>query len=153
MAKKIVIGHKDIVDFPKINLLNLPVKVDSGAYTSSIHYYKAKEVKEGEATKLKVYFLSPRKKGYKESIFLFDDFSERKVKSSNGISEVRYSIKTKIKLFKKNYTIELTLAKRSRMRYKVLLGRKFLAKKFIIDNEVKNLSYNNNINYYKTTAK
>lgn len=146
MAKKIVIGHKDVVDFPKINLLNLPVKVDSGAYTSSIHFYKATELKDGENTKLKVYFLGPKNKAYKQSIVVFDSFSQRKVKSSNGISQVRYSIKTKVTMFGKTYTIELTLAKRGRMKFKVLLGRKFLAKKFIIDSALSNLSHKNIIN-------
>ncbi len=148
MHKKIVIGKKDIVDFPQINLLELPVKIDSGAYTSSIHCYKATEVKVNGVKKLKCYFLSPKNKNYKNCIVVFDDYRTKNVKSSNGISENRYSVKTKVKMFGKLYNIELTLAKRWHMKFQVLLGRKFLSKKFVIDTSQSNLSHDNIIQYY-----
>lgn len=148
MHKKIIIGKKDIVDFPKINMLDLPVKIDSGAYTSSIHCYKAQEIEEEGIKKLKCYFLSPRKKDYKNCIVVFDKYSTKKVKSSNGITETRYSIKTKIKIFGKLYNIELTLAKRWKMKFQVLLGRKFLSNKFVIDTSQSNLSHNNIVQHY-----
>ena len=37
MNKK-VIGRVDRIDFPKLELFNIDVKVDTGAYTSTIHY-------------------------------------------------------------------------------------------------------------------
>ena len=148
MHKKIVIGKKDIVDFPEINLHDLPVKVDSGAYTSSIHCYKATEIKVDGKTKLKCSFLSPKNKNYKNGIFVFDEFDTKQVKSSNGVSETRYSIKTNIRIFKKSYKIELTLAQRWHMKFQVLLGRKFLSKKFVIDTSQSNLSKKNIIQHY-----
>ncbi len=148
MHKKIIIGKKDVVDFPEINLLKLPVKIDSGAYTSSIHYYQAKEIESNGQKKLKCYFVGPKHKDYSKSTFVFDDYSTKKVKSSNGISETRYSIKTKIRMFNKLYNIELTLSKRSRMKFKVLLGRKFLSNKFVIDTSKSNLSDKNQKLYY-----
>lgn len=33
----IVIGRRDKVDFPELGLKNIDVKVDTGAFTSSIH--------------------------------------------------------------------------------------------------------------------
>jgi hypothetical protein len=151
--KKIIIGSKDIVDFPKINLLNLPVKIDSGAYTSSIHCYKTKEFEEGGIKKLKCFFLSPKNKDYENCIFVFDNYSTRTVKSSNGISETRYSIKTKIKIFDKLYNIELTLAKRWHMKFQVLIGRKFLSNKFVIDTSQRNLSKKNIVHNYIYSTK
>ncbi|HDR52831.1 MAG TPA: peptidase, partial [Mariniphaga anaerophila] len=65
----------------------------------------------------------------------------RRVKSSNGQVEERISIKTEIALFEKNYPIELTLTERTDMRHPVLLGRKFISKKFFIDTSRKNLSF------------
>ena len=152
MPKRIIIGKKDVVDFPKINLFDVPVKIDSGAYTSSIHCYKMKEIIVDGKPKLECHFLSQKDKNHEDGIFVFDKYSQRKVKSSNGISEIRYSIKTKIKLFNEFYTIELTLSKRSGMRFRVLLGRKFLNNKFIIDTTKTNLSQKNIIQYYKTAT-
>jgi len=37
VKKKITIGRKDKVDFPELGLKDIPVKVDTGAYTSAIH--------------------------------------------------------------------------------------------------------------------
>jgi len=34
---KQLIGMTDIVDFPDLGLCDVPVKVDTGAYTSSLH--------------------------------------------------------------------------------------------------------------------
>ncbi|MCB0401073.1 MAG: ATP-dependent zinc protease [Flavobacteriales bacterium] len=128
--------------------MNLPVKIDSGAYTSSIHCYRATEVKVDGKMKLKCYFLSPKNKDYKNCIFIFDEYDTKVVKSSNGMAETRYSIKTKVKMFGKLYNIELTLAKRWHMKFQVLLGRKFLSNKFVIDTSQSNLSKKKTIKYY-----
>lgn len=153
MPKRIIIGKKDVVDFPKINLFDIPVKIDSGAYTSTIHCYKVKEIMVDAKQKLECHFLSQKHKNHEAGIFVFDDFTQRKVKSSNGQSEIRYSIKTKIELFNELYSIDLTLSKRSGMKFRVLLGRKFLNNKFIIDTTKTNLSQKKIIQYYKTAAK
>ena len=59
--------------------------------------------------------------------------------------EERYSVVTSITLFNKKYIIELTLTERGEMKYPVLLGRKFLSGKFVIDTSKKNLSFNKKI--------
>ena len=55
--------------------------------------------------------------------------------------EKRYLIKTKILIFNKIHSIELTLTERGTMRFPVLIGRKFLSKKFMIDTSKNNLSF------------
>ena len=67
---------------------------------------------------------------YHEKEFVFDIFKIRRVKSSNGQVEDRISIKTEISLFEKIFPIELTLTERTAMKHPVLLGRKFISKKF-----------------------
>lgn len=150
MGKKLVIGRKDIVDFPKLNQSGVPVKIDTGAYTSSMHFYKAEEVMVDGKKKLKCFFFGPKHKQHKEAVFFFDKFGKKKVTSSNGITQERYTINTKIKLFNKLYSIDLTLAKRGRMKYRVLLGRKFLSNKFVVDTSLINLSHQNIKNQYIT---
>ena len=43
MDKK-VIGRVDVVNFPKLNLNEISIKIDTGAYTSSIHCKDIEEV-------------------------------------------------------------------------------------------------------------
>lgn len=136
---KVIIGRTDIVDFPKLQLLGIDVKIDSGAYTSSFHCHNI----EVENNLLKCQFLDPEHEKYHEKFVIFDDFNEKLVKSSNGITEKRYLIRTSILIFKKLHSIELTLTERGSMRYPVLLGRKFLASRFLIDTSKTNLSHDN----------
>lgn len=142
VIKRIIIGRKDIADFEKLNLFGIEVKIDSGAYTSSFHCHKIEKVTKDEVEKIKCNFLDPGHEQYHEKEFCFEKFEIRSVKSSNGMVEERFSIFTEITIFKNIYPIELTLTERPDMKHPVLLGRKFLSKRFLIDTSRKNLSYN-----------
>lgn len=138
--EKIIIGRKDMADFPRLELEGIAVKTDSGAYTSSFHCHQIELVALNGKDFVKCRFLDPLHPKYHEKIFTFEVYKNRKVRSSNGTVEERISIKTEIELFESTYPIELTLTERADMKHPVLLGRKFLSKKFLIDTSRKNLS-------------
>jgi len=140
-----IIGRKDIADFEKLNLFGIGVKIDSGAYTSSIHCHKIEKIDKNGEQYLKCNFLDPGHPQYHEKEFCFWDFKLRNIKSSNGMVEERVSIITEISIFQKKYPIELTLTERLEMKHPVLLGRKFISKKFLVDTSRKNLSLNGKI--------
>lgn len=131
------IGRIDRADFPLLHLYDIDIKIDTGAYTSSIHCNRV-HVTDNYLT---CFFLDPEHPAYHEKEFIFDRYDVKVVKSSNGISEVRYRILTEIVLFGRTYPIFLTLSDREDMRYPVLIGRKFLTKKFLVDINSTNLSY------------
>ncbi|MEX1382071.1 ATP-dependent zinc protease [Lutibacter sp.] len=134
---KTLIGRTDIVDFPKLELFGIDIKIDSGAYTSSFHCHHI----EVENEVLKCQFLDPKHEKYHEKYFYFKEFFQKNVKSSNGSIENRFIVETEILIFNEVHNIELSLTERGSMMYPVLLGRKFLSKKFIIDTAKKNLSF------------
>ena len=136
MTKKII-GRTDCIDFPKLNLLNINCKIDTGAYTSSIHCSNITLTEEG----LLCFF--DENDTQKSEPVLFKEYSLTDVKSSNGYVENRYKIKTDVVFFGKTYKINLTLSTRSDMRFPVLIGRQFLKQKFMVDVDLKDLSYNN----------
>jgi hypothetical protein len=140
--KKIVIGRKDIADFEKLDLFGIVVKIDSGAFTSSFHCHKIEKISKDGIVQIKCNFLDPSHPQYHEKEFCFENFKMRTIKSSNGSVEERVSINTEITIFKKKYPIELTLTERNEMKHPVLLGRKFISKRFLIDTSRKNLSVN-----------
>lgn len=135
--KKFIIGKTDVVDLPLFNLENIKVKIDSGAYTSSIHCSFIEETEKG----LEVIFLDKKHQGYTGEVLHFKEYQQKRVRSSNGKMQLRYVIKGNILIFDKKYSTEFTLSKRDLMRYPVLLGRKLLSKRFLIDTEKTNLSY------------
>ncbi len=137
MTKR-TLGRVDIVDFPKLELNGVNVKIDTGAYTSSIHCSEIKE-KDG---KLHCIFENKDHPNFKTEEIVFDTFSYTDVKSSNGIKENRFKIKTDVIFFGKTYKINLTLSTRDDMKFPVLIGRQFLKRKFLVDVDLENQSYN-----------
>lgn len=136
MSKK-TLGRTDIVDFPNLELFNIDVKMDTGAYTSTIHCSKIIE----EGSTLRCIFNSNTHKNFGKTEIVFDTFWRTDVKSSNGYKENRYKIKSDVIFFGKTYKINLTLSTRDDMKFPVLIGRQFLKQKFIVDVDLINLSF------------
>lgn len=136
MSKKII-GRTDIVDFPKLGLFNIDVKIDTGAYTSAIH---CSEIIE-EDNRLKCIFNSDDHKNFGKTEIIFNTFWRTNVKSSNGYKENRYKVKSEVIFFEKTYKINLTLSTRSDMKFPVLIGRQFLKLKFMVDVDLENVSF------------
>lgn len=140
MPKKII-GRVDKVDFPKLNLYNIDVKIDTGAYTSAIHCTEIIEENKG----LRCTFKSKGHPNFYSKDIFFDNYSHTDVKSSNGFKENRFKIKSEVLLFGKKYKINLTLSTRDDMKFPVLIGRQFLSKKFLVDVDLTNQSQNNKV--------
>jgi len=136
--EKKIIGRADKVDFPILSLMGIDAKVDTGAYTSSIHCIDIEEID----SVLQCSFLDQTHPEYNGKRFTFKNYDILAVKSSNGKVEMRYAIKTKITVFNKTYPITMTLSTRDDMRFPVLIGRKFLRGKFLVDPQLENQSYN-----------
>lgn len=132
---KQIIGRTDVADFPELNAENIRVKIDTGARTSAIHASKIRVVEKDGVPALTCLLLNSKQ------VFTFTEFDTRKVKSSNGQIEERYLIKTKVKLFGKVFKTEFTLTTRKQMAFPVLIGRRLLRNRFIVDVSQRDLSY------------
>ncbi|WP_452230352.1 MULTISPECIES: ATP-dependent zinc protease family protein [unclassified Lacinutrix] len=132
------IGRVDKIDFPKLDLYNIDVKIDTGAYTSAIHCSQI--IVDGE--NLKCTFYSKGHPNFSGKEVIFENFTKTNVKSSNGFKENRFKVKSEVVFFGKTYKINLTLSTREEMRFPVLIGRQFLKRKFLVDVDQENISYN-----------
>ncbi|SIS82356.1 ATP-dependent zinc protease family protein [Belliella pelovolcani] len=139
MEKK-VIGRRERITLPEWGLKMVTAKVDTGAYTSSIHctYTEEREV-DGVMT-LFYRVLSPDNKKYKDKIIATSNYTQKKVKNSFGQAEVRYKVSTKVIMFEEEFDAEFTLTDRSKMRNAILIGRKMIQGKFLVDVAEVNLS-------------
>lgn len=138
---KKTIGRRDKVDFPRMRLYDIDAKVDTGAYTSSIHCHNIKITEKNGNKYVTFNLLDPSHPQYNEKRYRMLLYSKKRIKNSFGKSEQRYIIKTTITLFEEKFEIELSLSDRSKMDYPVLLGRKLLKKGFIVDVSKSNQSY------------
>lgn len=137
------LGRSDLLDLPDLGIDKVPVKIDTGAYTSCIHCVSAMELPD---IGLEVIIsLEDHNHHFEQRSFLFKDFSKRAIKNSSGVTEDRYIIKTSVIIFRQKYIAEFSLNPRGNMRFPVLLGRSVLRNHFIIDVAKKNLSYKHKI--------
>ncbi|RZS99410.1 ATP-dependent zinc protease [Aquimarina brevivitae] len=141
-VEKKIIGRTDKIDFPLLEIYGIDAKVDTGAYTSSIHCVDIIEIDQT----LQCSFLDATHPEYNGKKFTFTNYDITAVKSSNGKVEVRYAIKTQVIVFGETHSITLTLSSREDMRFPVLIGRKFLSGKYIVDPQLENQSYNQSLN-------
>jgi hypothetical protein len=135
-----ILGRSDRVDLPGLGLYNIHAKIDTGAFTSSLHCSRA-EVVNGL---LEFVLLDDEHPEFTGMKFVFKEYTERDVKNSFGVAERRYVIITTIKIFDEEITAEFSLSDRDALRFPILLGRKILRDRFLIDVTKKNLSFRSN---------
>ncbi len=136
-----IIGRRDVIDLPDLQLTGIEAKVDTGAYGNALHCHHIELMMKDNVETLRFKLLDPSHPEYEDRYFYFSEFNEKKVKSSSGQVENRYTIKTRLTIFDNNFTTQFSLTDRQEMKYPVLLGRKFLRKKFIVDVSLKNVSH------------
>ena len=128
-----IIGRSDRVDLPELGVEDIPAKIDTGAYRSSLHCEKIGL--EGD----QLCFTLRTAQGDQQ--YRTEEWEEKVVKSSNGKAQKRFVIKTPIRLFGKNYKTTISLTDRSKMRNPLLIGRKMLKGRFMVDVSKKDLSH------------
>lgn len=133
MSNKAIIGRYEHARFPDLKIGTIQVKTDTGARSSSIHATDIEEFdRDGEAW-VRFNFVDDQHEGKKQRSEA-PLWKEKYVRSSNGKKQKRYFIHTKIKFANgKTYPIKISLTDRGKMRYPVLLGRRLLAGRFVVD--------------------
>jgi hypothetical protein len=132
-----ILGRSDRVDLPGLGLEDIHAKIDTGAYTSSLHCLRA-EVKNGILEFVLLDEEHPEFTGIK---YAMKKFEQREIKNSFGEAELRYVIKTKVKILGHVIRAEFSLSNRGNLKFPVLLGRKILRHRFLIDVTKKDLSF------------
>jgi hypothetical protein len=130
---KSIIGRREWASLPLFGLSKVKVKIDTGAYSSSIHVSKIVE----ENGLLYVVFLDAQHPEFQSIQHTFSSYRKKNVKSSNGHVQERYFIRTKIALAGRIISTEFSLTERKGMRYPILIGRKTLNNRFIVDPNLK----------------
>lgn len=128
-----IIGRIEKVSLLDLGFIDLDVKIDSGASTSALHAQNIRRVRIGDKYYVKFRMLDKTHPAYEDNDIKLPLYKIKKVRSSNGYLQKRYSIRTRMKMGNKIYRIEFTLSDRKDMKYPILLGTKFIRSKFLID--------------------
>lgn len=130
---KIIVGSEEWCSFPGLGVPAIKARVDSGAKTSSMHAFNIQKFRrDGENwVSFEVHPLQNDRRTVVRCERPIID--KRVVKSSSGISETRYVIHATIKAGSDAWDIELTLANRDSMGYRMLLGREAMNGRMLVD--------------------
>ena len=128
-----IIGSEEWCAFDGLKLPAIKARVDSGAATSSIQASEIKVVKHNNENWVK-FQVNPIQDNLSIGVEYFAKvIGTRVVKSSTGIASKRFVIKTPLRIGDITFEVELTLANRDGMDFRMLLGREAINKRFMID--------------------
>ena len=131
--KHAVIGWRERVALPQLGIDRITAKTDTSAFSSSIHAFDI-EPNERNGESWVTFSVLPSRRNPDEVIRCEAKVSDRRrVKSSDGSSSERYFICTKLVIGDTAFTIEMSLANRGSMGYRMLLGRTAIRGNFIVD--------------------
>ena len=85
---KTTIGRVDKADFPELSLIEIDVKIDSGAYTSSIHCANIEEINVNGEKIIKFTLLDPEHPLYNNKEFSTKKYTSKAVKSVSGAQKI-----------------------------------------------------------------
>ena len=124
----LTVGWREWLELPDLDIPPFKAKVDTGARTSALHAVNVKVV--DDKVRFSVQSVMNEGKHTKLELPLQD---MRRVRSSNGKSELRPVIRTMLALGGKRWLIDITLTRRDSMEFRMLLGREALRKHAVVD--------------------
>ncbi len=130
---KKIIGSQEWCSFPDLGVPAIKARIDSGAKTSSIHAFNIQNFRRNGESWVSFEVL-PLQNNRRTSVRCeCPVVAKRSIKSSSGTSESRFVISTSIKMDGEIWAIEVTLANRDSMGYRMLLGREAMKGKLLVD--------------------
>lgn len=129
--EKLVIGRREWIALPLLGVPVLHGKIDTGAYRSSLHAEQVETFElEGEEWIRFVTHSQDGKDVHCESKIAF----RKRVKSSTGEAKERFFIKTRFRTpGGLEWPVLMSLADRSEMTFPLLIGRRALSSRFVVD--------------------
>lgn len=135
MKSKPLIGATEYVDFGR-RAVGVPAKIDTGADSSAVW---ASKIRVDEDGVLKFALFGEGSPFYNGKIFKRTDFSVAKVRSATGHEQIRYRTHFTVKIAGKRIKMLMNLSDRSKNAFPVLIGRRSISKKFLVDVSKKNV--------------
>jgi hypothetical protein len=131
----LVVGWKEYVALPELGVSSIKAKIDTGARTSSLHVAAIRRLSgrdDGEA-EIEITMAPDRRRPERLVRARVHQLARIRVTDSGGHSELRPVIETLLVLGPVTKRVRLTLADRSTMLFRMILGRKAIEGAFVVD--------------------
>lgn len=129
---KVIVGRAELLHFQDYQIADVPAKVDTGAYRSAIHAGDITLIDNGSRLQFEILKGHPVC-GALSQVITADKFKKVTIANSFGHEEERYEVWLRVKLGPRVFPASFTLADRSKKIYPILLGRKLLNGRFVVD--------------------
>lgn len=129
----IVVGWRERVGLPDLGISSIKAKIDTGAASSSIDVSEVEEYRAPDGSTRVRFAIRHKKRRTIEGDAPVVGIRTIRNPGRGGREEQRYVISTTIRVNGSEWPIEVNLARRSRMRYRMLVGRQALAGRCLVD--------------------
>lgn len=132
-----VVGWREWLSLPELNIPHIKAKIDTGARTSALHAFCVEYFTDNHLPKVK-FLMHPYQRKTSPVIQCIANLKDmRMVTDSGGHREERPVIETLFCISHRNtmlsWTIEITLTSRDDMNFKMLLGRTAMRHRLIVE--------------------
>ena len=106
---QVTVGWEEWISLPDLDLPAIKAKVDTGAKTSSLHAFSVEPYSTGSKNKVRFGIHPIPDRPDIEVYCSAETVGQREITSSNGESELRYIITTKVRIGEQEWPIEISL--------------------------------------------
>ena len=127
------LGWREWVALPDLGLPAIKAKVDTGARTSALHAFLIEPYTDAGVEMIR-FLIHPIQRNQEFQVECHTPIHDyREVTDSGGHREMRYVIRSEIAVADGRWPIELTLTNRDTMRFRMLLGRRAMENRFLVN--------------------
>lgn len=137
LEKLKIVGKEEWCVFSQLKIPAIRARIDSGAKTSSIQATEI-QLTDKNNEEWVSFIVHPLQRNSAVKITCSAKVEDRRsIKGSFGVAEERIIIKTPVTIGEDTFDIELSLANRNTMEFKMLLGREALTNRYLINPAIK----------------
>lgn len=126
-------GWREWVGLPELGVEHIKAKLDSGARSSALHAFDLEEFKRDGIAWVR-FSIHPWQESAEDAHTVELPVHDRRtIRSSTGHVQQRYVVRTQLRMLDKVFPIEVTLARRDAMGFRMLIGREALRHGFLVD--------------------
>ena len=132
-TRSLVIGWREWIRLPELGIRSVKAKIDTGARSSSLHAFDVHTFEQEGRTYVR-FKVHPLQRNTQRTVECEAEVLEfRQIRSSTGHAQKRPVIRTSINVLGDEWQIDLTLANRDAMGFRMLLGREAIRGRFLVD--------------------
>lgn len=126
-------GWREWVGLPDLGIPLIKVKVDTGARSSALHVSEIEPFNKRRKNWVRFLVHPIQRDSHIVTVAEAELLDWREVKSSTGHRQHRAVILTHLEFLGMRWPVELTLARRDMMGFRMLLGRQAIKDRFVVD--------------------